>query len=282
MDKSNVYENKYMFLYCLFAILPTIILGIFADVKEYKTIIWIWDVLIILIFFAFNAFRVKKISKSSLIMGSLFLFIIALQYITYSHSLQTGLVQELYTVLPIVYFIHFTAIFILLTNVKVEKFDAIYFFKYFLYFVIISCIYNILKNYQYIFNINNITSKYINISSFFSQRNAFGQLLFLGTICNMYILEVDKKKKWYVSAIFILMNLIFSFSRTAIFSTCIFLIIHFILKNANVFKKSNFIKIGIVTLIFIIAFCLVLSSESVMNFLEYYVLRSEDGITRTR
>lgn len=270
--------NKIIFLNYIVAILPTLIFGLLGNVEDHKTLIWIWDVLTIGLFFLINMFYVKKIDKKAIILGIIFMFIMAIQFIVYSSSLTNGFVEKLYMVLPVVYFVHFLSVYCFLSNKKSNEFDATKFFNYFLIFVMLACIYNIIKNFSLLFSLSNISNKYINISSFFTQRNAFGQLLFLGTIANVFLLIKTKNKKYIITLLIILLNLLFSFSRTAIFSTIIFLFIVYYKKYMNLKYKKNII---ILFFVIIAAFLLLLifKNDSLKNFLEYYVLRKEDGLT---
>lgn len=278
MEVLNKKMNNILFIISFLAILPTMFLGIVSDVENYKTIIWVWDVLIIIGSFVYTIFKKRRIQKSNFALMGAFLLIIALQFATYISSLDKKIIQPLYMVLPIVYFIHFLFSYVLLAHTKVKELDYKKFFKMFLYFVIVACIYNIIKNHQYIFSISNITNKYINISSFFSQRNAFGQFIFLGIVSNTYLLLMEKQKRWYVTILFLLTNLLFSFSRTAIFSSIIFMAIVFFLTNSNLKNKNSIWKWFL--LVFIIAFGVIIAkNENVIEFLEYYVLRKDDGIT---
>lgn len=273
--KKDILSNKLFFLTIL-AILPTMILGFFKI--ESKVLVWVFDALTIIISFLIFFFTKFKLKKEDLKYIIFFLFFLIVQLLSY---ILPGYIEikTLYMSLPILYFIHFIYTKMGVNSID-ENTDIENYMKKFLLLVIFSCMYNLIVNYKLIFNIANISSRYINISSFFSQRNAFGQLLYLGVISNIYIIKKYPKNKFYIfSLILILLNLLFSFSRTAIFSTCIFLTFAYFKINLKKIKKNK-ILFGI--FIFVIVFLAglsIINSEKAIYFLNYYVFRSDDGLT---
>ena len=274
--KKDVLSNKLIIL-TLISLLPTIILGILE--VENQNLVWVCDALVIILSLFLLSFKKVKLNKTQGLVSILFILFIITQLISYIAPSQIQHVKNLYMVLPFLYFLHFLYSFILIENNVDERFNVEKYLNFFLTLVIVSCIYNIFKNYSMIFNIANITSRYVNISSFFSHRNAFGQFLFLGTISNVYLISKTKEKKYYISLGFILLNILFSFSRTAIFSTVIFLILSFVKIDIKKMKKGTFILYICGILLIPIILYGVINSEKIVYFLEYYVLRADDGIT---
>lgn len=277
MEISNERINKWLFTFIVLAILPTCILGGLGVIENYKIHIWIWDVLIIGFMFLVSITLNKSMKKNRLLIAIYFLCVMAIQFITYTESLENRLIETIYMALPIIYFVHFFSSFICFSGIKVKQCDFLYFFEKFFYFVFIACIYNLIINNKIIFNAFNIQNKYIHISSFFPHRNAFGQFLFLGIVSNIYMIIKKKDKKLYFALMFLFFNLIFSFSRTSIFTTIIFcmLFIMFNIKN-----KKQLIKIvccGIIGVVIITT--IVMTNEKILDFLNQNVFRVSDGLT---
>ena len=283
-DKLSKKINNWLFIMFILSILPTFIFGLLNNYSQMQTIIWIWDILSIFLYSVLSIaiFGIKRIDKYTLKYFVIFVIIVGFQYLTYIYSLQNNLIEILYMVLPITYLFHFLNTFVFVNSMAKSKIDIKKFLNLFLVFVVISCAYNIFKNYGYIFNVNTITSKYINISSFFQQRNAFGQLCFFGIVANTYLLnskETKKKKIYYIlSFILIFANLIFSFSRTSIFAAIIFIVTNWMLNN-NIFNKKNVPKIIGALVIVLILFIIITKNDNILNFLDYYVFRKQDGLT---
>lgn len=277
--KGTFNANKYLFAYYFFAILPTLGLGLLNLTDHYKKAIWVWDVIVIIVFLIINIIYTKKIDKRSLKLAVPFFLVMFIQCIIYVFALSNGHVDPLYIALPLIYSIHFINIFCLLQNQENKEYEPLLFFKYFVLFASLACIYNILKNFGVMTNINNITNKYINISSFFTQRNAFGQLLYLAVFSNIYIINRIKDKKYYFTLVLILLNLILSFSRTSIFSTIIFLFLFYGKKYINLKHKKNLILLLLIITILVIALLLISHNPHLKGLIDNFILRKEDGLT---
>ena len=261
----------------LISLLPTIILGILG--KEFKMFIWICDAIVIILSLIIFLKKINKLEKNSVFLILFFIIFIIIQNIAYMMPSKISNVNLLYRVLPLLFFMHFLYSYIFIERSNIGYFKLENYFKFFLVIVIISCFYNIFKNYSMLFNISNITNKYVNISSFFEHRNAFGQFLFLGIISNLYLIYKFKAKKYYLSFALIMFNLIFSFSRTAIFSTLIFLILAFVKIDLGKVKKNQIFIIIFAFISMIFVSYLFFSNDKILNFVEHYILRTDDGVT---
>jgi len=273
-DNSNKKLNITLFVFILLAMIPSIISVILE--QEIKMLIWIWDVLIIAMCFVYVFFFMKiAINKNNLIKIILGLCVMILQYIAY---LTNNYVQSLYMILPIIFFIHYLISYCMLASVKIKEIDLSYFFKLFSKFAFIACVYNIIINFSSIINIS-VLSKYIHISSFFNHRNGFGQFLFFAIIGIVYLILEDKKnKKNYLLLLFFLFNLLFTFSRASILATGIFLfLIFFKSSSKGITKKILWILFLIVVMILGTIF--VINNPSMLEFIDYYVIRTDDGLT---
>src|SRR5699024_9944933 len=94
------------------------------------------------------------------------------------------------------------------------------------YLGIIACFYNFVvnfKNFSLLFN--NINPYEVAFKSFFTNRNAFAQFLLFCIISNSYLLKIYNQKKFKISFIILILNLLMTLSRTAIACSIIFLVV---------------------------------------------------------
>lgn len=270
--------SKITFYYFLLAILPTIIMG-FLNISTYNNIIiWIWDVIMIIGLLIFCILKKIKLHKKNFFIVIMFLGIIGLQIIAYYFAISNNLVNKLYTILPAIYFVHFICSYVLIGGQK-KTVEWNKFFKFFIVFVVFACLYNFIINLNKFSSILSFNNKYLGFSSFFNHRNGFGQLLFFGIVSNVIILSQVKERKYYISLIFMLVNLILTFSRTSILSTFIFFFIYF---SLNMFSKkenkSTFIAIICIACL-IVGTVIILNNNKLIQFIDYYIFRAEDGLS---
>ena len=272
--------NKNLSLYYLLSILPTIIMGLFRINTYNNNYIWIFDALIIILLFLYCIFSNLKIKKNDLLISSIFIFIIGIQFIDYYFALKNNMIPILYIVLPVLYLVHFFCTNNLISNIKISNISFDTFFNFFLIFVIICCLYNMLINYNNIPSILNYTNKYIGLSSFFSHRNAFGQLLFVGLVVNYYLLLIANNKRFYFfSILLILVNLILSFSRSSILASIIFFLVVFCYETLLSKNKKRIIALILIIILIAFAWYSIRNNENIMQFLNFYIFRSEDGLS---
>lgn len=278
MDTLKI--NIHLFIYFFLSILPTLILGLLKINTYTNYLIWISDVIIILLLSLYCIFHKFTLKKNSLLLSSIFMIIIIVQLFDYLVALSKNMISPLYMILPFTYFLHFFCIFNIIANIEVKNISFDSFFKLFLLFVVFSCFYNIFINFNNFNNILNFNNKYLGFSSFFNHRNGFGQLLFVGVVVNYYLLLKNKKSRLYfLSFLLIIINLLLSFSRTSIFVTCLFFVFNFV---QNIFQSKNYKKIfftAFIIIVLLLIICYVLNNDNIMRFLNYYVLRSEDGLS---
>ncbi len=269
--------SKLLIFMIILALFPSIILENLNFISNSKNIVWVMDAIYIILMFLICLFKFKNIQKSKSLPLAIVLSIAAIQYLVYISSLNLKLLELIYIVLPILYAMHFIFSYIILGNLHVQNIDLSNFFKFFLSFVIIACIFNIVKNFNFLIHISSINSKYINLSSFFSHRNAFGQILYLGIFCNTFLFIKSKLKKpiYLICYIILIYNLIFTFSRASIFSSLIFLLLYFFLDSNNQKKFKLFVTISFIAILILIIF----NNKNIFNFINYYILRFDDGLS---
>ena len=275
MLKNKEGNKEIILLYFVFfaSIFPTLInnTNIFYG-KINQTLLWGWDVISLCIYLAITLFiAYKNKSKINIIHIIPALFLVIMQFFAYS---QSDKYKTLYMILPIVYLVHYLYAYVLFPTLKLEKQQIHKFFDVIIYFALILCVYNIIINYKYMLSLDMVGNKYIHISSLFSHRNAFGQFLFISIVVNTLMYEISKKQKYIYFAMFFLINLFFTFSRTSICTVIIFYIILYLTKckTKKELLQKVIIFISIITLIVILC-----NNDKIMNMINFYVIRAEDG-----
>jgi len=193
----------------------------------------------------------KKISKFKLVLIPILMILI--RFIT---SLFSFLELETYdAIVQFCYDASFAlSIFSIYSIVDKLKPDVNFSFKYITRVIIVISIlfsvYNLIINADSYLYFTNIKYRYlINFSSFFSNKNLFGALLFFGLVSTDYELENSSgKKKLYLIKLFLLMNLILTLSRNCILA---YLIFYFVLSFLKKKYKQILIPLFIVLIIFI-------------------------------
>lgn len=166
------------------------------------------------------------------------------------------------------------SIYLILINIIPNK---TFTFKYINYGLIIICliysVYNLINGINNFVYFSNIKYRYlINFSSFFSNKNLFGQLLLFGLFSTHFELENRKSKFLLISKYFLIFNLILTLSRTAILAFLIFKIITLI-------SDKKIFKIFIPMVSFLTIF--MLNLFGIRDFIFTFVIRS-DAMTSGR
>ena len=146
-------------------------------------------------------------------------------------------------------------------------------------FVIYACLYNLFFHFDEFKNIFSLKSSYdLQFTSFFKNRNTFSVLLLIGLFSSTIGLLNDnrKKKMWIIFLIVILFNLVFTFSRAAIFAGVIFVGLLIILnkklrKNILGNKKIVIGFTALVLLIFLVPYT--------RNYIMDNIIRLSSGTT---
>ncbi|WP_045518843.1 O-antigen ligase family protein [Neobacillus niacini] len=153
---------------------------------------------------------------------------------------------------------------------------------YVLIFAVLFSIYNIVENYSYLSSISSFEARYlINFSSYFTNVNGFGLFLFLSLIAGTYALvdEIRFKRKpnfktaiILIAILFIAMNLVLTFSRTAILSSIIFFVIFTTLKNRRI--HGMFIILALLG-----ASYFIIQIDGISRFIDEYIIKADQGIS---
>src|SRR5699024_9655085 len=196
---------------------------------------------LIIFYFLFNT--QSKISKGLLVI--FFLFIISQPLTLMIISLKGLHINNLDYLNIFVRIFTFGTLMLALSTLKVSKKGLYTFLKGVIILALIACIYNMVVNFQGIFNILSVKNPYdVNFKSFYINRNSFGQLLILGIISNVVIFLDSQKSKLLLLSFFLFsFNLLATFSRTALIILLLFTII-FVFFHYRSKLIIGFIKIG--------------------------------------
>jgi len=275
---ENKKINYVLFLFVIIALLPYLYYSFTSS--ESRVILWYGGVITIFLFFLYASLSLtKKVHKSILMKIFLGLIFVGSQYLAYFFTFSDNLIEPIFMILPAVYFLFYLAAFVLIPKIKIEKIDFSLFFKLFVAFVLVASLYNMMINFNYMINVGNMAHRYVHLSSFFTHRNGFGQVLFMAIMAITYLISNDKKvkKNYFILGLF-LINLLFTFSRASILAVAVFFVLVY-LKSENRDPKNKVRNTGIIIVSSIIGLLIIINTPSLMNFLEYYVLRPDDGLT---
>lgn len=161
----------------------------------------------------------------------------------------------------------------LASNVYIEKVEIDKFALCYVFLIIYACIFNLVKNGTQIVASLKMQGAG-NFSSFFDNKNTFGLFLFCGIIATTLCLNrVKQRKIWYAALVFILINLIVSSSRTALFSSIAFLCIYYVFSN---WKKPS-VWMSAILLIGVLYY-FTINVEFISTFLENHIFRNDSSM----
>lgn len=226
---------------------------------------YIIPIFLILVFIVINKIKFSKKSLFMLVLFimsqilSNFIFVPNPSYVifsTYTNILNASL-------LFFIYYISFS-------NFKLSKINVMDFCKRYLWFSFFTCVFNVIYNFNDLVNILSLSNGYSHyFMSFFGNRNTYGLFLF-SAIMVYYLLKTYKFNCRYFRFffLFIIINLIITFSRTSIIATVIFILIIFILQNKNNFnqiinKKSLYCLISTA----LIVCCIIFFNNSILKYI---------------
>ena len=127
--------------------------------------------------------------------------------------------------------------------------SLIKFFKLVTYWGVIACIYNIVINRGGMGSLSVTSNAYmVDFASFYSGRNTFGSLLFFFIVTSFFVYLKTSEKKYIFCIFLMLVNLVFTFSRTSIITISLFFF--FILLFHYTKHLSKFLCIAAVLCLF--------------------------------
>lgn len=119
-----------------------------------------------------------------------------------------------------------------------QKWDVLSFYRIYVYFIFVSCIYNLIINFDALLNLNSL-SLYDGrgIRSFFDNKNTFGMLLMFGVLATTILQQLSRKKHWFFISLMFLVNEMMSMCRTAIVISVLLITVSFLADRQKFRKK---------------------------------------------
>ena len=270
------YNNLHKVMFLLLFVMLIAVLASIVVLKNKSILIYMYSFAFLAqLIILFTNINIKKIvvDKQSMILMATFMLIMSLPCIC---NIFLGINTNIYDYINIFfkgfYFFLFYCVF---KNAYINENQLKKFMKGIVIIGVISCLYNFIFCYDEIFKIFKATSSYqVNIMSFFTNRNDFGGFLSLSVIATYYLYGNSKNKKEkikkYILLLIFIINIFITFSRGAIFTVGLLIAYMLFEKYKNNPKIIIYVIIGLLTLIFIS------SNMKVVNFLEAFVVRSDN------
>ena len=284
MKKNNILN--YLFICIVINLIPIILLGIFEiQNKIYSVLVIIMYMVQTLIMFWAVKPKIKETSKKIIVIFIAFFILQVIvqifNYIKWSR-IEIKDIANIFSCLANIY------IFVYLcSKFEITKEEFIDFMKKIVIIGIISCIYNVIANWNDIINIVNIKESYdVSISSFFPNRNQYAIFMLICIIANLYIIANKVSKKYIAIQILFIISIILTMSRNAILGLAIlygvYLCLNFKNINSKLTKKQKIIIVASVILFIIIATILLIKIPDLMKninklFIRTYTVNTESG-----
>lgn len=284
MKKNNILN--YLFICIVINLIPIILLGIFEiQNKIYSVLVIIMYMVQTLIMFWAVKPKIKETSKKVIVIFIAFFILQVIvqifNYIKWSR-IEIKDIANIFSCLANIY------IFVYLcSKFETTKEEFIDFMKKIVIIGIISCIYNVIANWNDIINIVNIKESYdVSISSFFPNRNQYAIFMLICIIANLYIIANKVSKKYIAIQILFIISIILTMSRNAILGLAIlygvYLCLNFKNINSKLTKKQKIIIVASVILFIIIATILLIKIPDLIEninklFIRTYTVNTESG-----
>ena len=286
MEQNDKNILNYLFTCIVINIIPIMLLGEFNIPNKIYTILTILVYIIqILIMIWCTKNKIKDTSKKIIIF---ILVIFSLQVITQIiNFLNFGSVEikDIANIVAVILNIYLFIYMALRSEITKDQF--IDFMKKVVFLGVISCIYNIIVNFEDVINIFNVKNSYdLNLKSFFANRNQYGIFLIIVMLSNLYVLNIEHSKKYIVLQIIFVISAILTMSRNTILGTIIMnlLFLSFNIKNIKekLTKKQMITLISvcsIVVLIILLSIVFVPEIKETINklFIRTYTISTDSG-----
>lgn len=172
-------------------------------------------------------------------------------------------------------FINILLLIIPMLNMKCKEEYIYNFFKGIIYMAVVACIVNIILYYREIAVTLGIikTGEWVNIKSFFANRNQFAFFLYLSLIAEIFVMQKSNKLIYKILFPIFIINLLLTMSRTGILVVIILFGLMFLLTD-KISRKSKIITIVSIIAIVAIAFIIIMTScPKLWKTLNRYFLR---------
>jgi hypothetical protein len=157
-------------------------------------------------------------------------------------------------------------------RVSLSRHDFERFMHYVVLLALFACAFNLAANFRGIFNILSITNAYaVSFRSFYTNRNAFGQLLFLAIVANTVVLH-RRSKVVNLAIYFVLgVNLLATLSRTSMGAVLVFVLVYIALAYPR--------RILPLLLVCTSGYLVISANERLLLFITQMLLRTDVGTT---
>lgn len=279
MKTRNILD--YLFACIIINLIPVILLKVFEISSKLYTVL-------VLVAYATQTLLMcwlvrKKITETSknliIILITFFVLQIIAQLLSYFRWKNIE-VQDIANILSLI--INIFIFLYLCAKFEVTKKDFIAFMKKMVIVGLISCIYNIIVNWEYIINIFSVEYSYnVSISSFFPNRNQFGSFMLVMIISTLYILINQRDKKYIFLLLLFIINLILTMSRNAILGMGLVFIFFIIFNLKDFYKrlsqKQTIIICCIIAVLIIIGIVLLITIPEISDTIDRLFLRTSTG-----
>lgn len=131
--------------------------------------------------------------------------------------------------------------------------DVLRFYKVYSYFILLSCVYNMIVNYSSVFAISTWRIyRGIEIKSFFDNKNTFGVFLMFGVLASSILQVREGSKRWRFIILVLLYNELMAMCRTAIIISLIILIASYFADRKSRVKRIAFISLLSLAVVYVL------------------------------
>ena len=276
MKTRNILD--YLFVCILINLIPVILLKVFEIPSKIYTILvlFVYAIQTLIMCWAVRK-KIKETSKNIIIVLIVFFILQIIAQLCSYFRWQNVEIQDMANILSLT--VNIFIYLYLCSKFEIMKKDFIAFMKKMIVVGLVSCIYNIIVNWEVILNFFGLEYSYlVSISSFFPNRNQFGSFMLIMIVATLYILINQKDKKYIFLLLIFMINLILTMSRNAILGMGLVLIF-FILFNLKDFckklsKKQIIIICCIIAVLIIVGIILLITIPEISDTINRLFLRT--------
>lgn len=231
--------------------------------------------ILILVSYLFKKVKLEKETKINLaLLGIVTAILIAVQGVSY---ITTGKLSFMDIMNIGCIFINLLLLVVGMLNIKVNEEHIYTFFKCIIYMGLAACLVNVILYFKEILiTLGFVKSKeWVNIKSFFANRNQFAFFLYLGLIADFMIMQKSNKLIYKIVLPIFILNLILTMSRTGIMVVLIMFGLMFLFTD-KISRKSKIITIVALLIMAIIGILAIrMCVPKLWNTIDKYFLRIE-------
>ncbi len=231
--------------------------------------------ILILVSYLLKKVKLEKETKINLaLLGIVTAILIAVQVVSY---ITTGNLSFMDIMNIGCIFINLLLLVVGMLNIKVNEEHIYTFFKCIIYMGLAACLVNVILYFKEILiTLGFVKSKeWVNIKSFFANRNQFAFFLYLGLIADFMIMQKSNKLIYKIVLPIFILNLILTMSRTGIMVVLIMFGLMFLFTD-KISRKSKIITIVALLIMAIIGILAIrMCVPKLWNTIDKYFLRIE-------